>query len=223
MVSSTANALIRMGGWAYIPNFATSTALQVLYRVYTVVTGRPPPAAGTPAHVRNYRYTYAVVVLGYLAYNLVEASRLMPPNYYEILGVYPDADEGRLKAGFRAFARRYHPDKIGPEGEALFIGVRDAYEALKNPVTRFAYDRSACLHSEVHRVLTFSQVRARSSHVDQVLDSIGVPLSGSYPFRRISSRFRCCPSRSICCRCTQPCFVCGFRVLRFIIPTNHSL
>jgi hypothetical protein len=141
MVSSTASAILRLAAWSYVPDFATKTTLQVLNRVYTTLTGRAAPAPRTQEYVRNYRYTYAAVILGYLVYNLVEASRLMPPNYYEILGVYPDADDAKLKTAFRMFARRYHPDKIGPQGEALFIGVRDAYEALKNPVTRFAYDR----------------------------------------------------------------------------------
>ena len=64
-------------------------------------------------------------------------------NYYEMLGVPPTANDSALKAGFRAFARKYHPDRAGPEAEALFMEVRDAYEALKNPVSRFAYDRFA--------------------------------------------------------------------------------
>lgn len=67
----------------------------------------------------------------------------MLPNYYEILGVAPAADENALKLAFRQFAKRYHPDRVGPQGEALFIRVRDAFEALKNPTVRFAYDRLA--------------------------------------------------------------------------------
>jgi DnaJ-class molecular chaperone len=86
---------------------------------------------------------FAVGVLGYLIYNMIEASRNMEPNFYELLDVYPDADEARLKMAFRTFARRNHPDKVGPAGETLFIQVRNAYDALKNPVTRYAYDRWA--------------------------------------------------------------------------------
>jgi DnaJ-class molecular chaperone len=67
----------------------------------------------------------------------------MPPNFYEVLHVPPDVDENGLKLAFRQFARYNHPDRpgVGPEGQALFILVRDMYEALKNPVVRFAYDR----------------------------------------------------------------------------------
>lgn len=65
----------------------------------------------------------------------------MAPNYYELLGVEPTAEENVLKIAFRQFARKYHPDRVGPQGETMFIEVRDAFEALKNPVTRYAYDR----------------------------------------------------------------------------------
>jgi DnaJ-domain-containing protein 1 len=141
MVSSSASAILRLAGWSYLPDLITQTALGFMHRSYTVITGRPAPKPQTPAYARNYRYTFAVGVLGYLIYNMVEASRNMEPNYYELLGVYPNADEASLKMAFRAFARRNHPDKVGPAGEALFIEVRNAYDALKNPVTRYAYDR----------------------------------------------------------------------------------
>jgi DnaJ-class molecular chaperone len=70
----------------------------------------------------------------------------MPPNFYQILGVGQGGqgvDEAGLKVAFRAFAKRNHPDRpeVGRGGEELFIEVRDAFEALKDPVVRFAYDR----------------------------------------------------------------------------------
>jgi hypothetical protein len=142
MVTSTVSALGRLAGWSYLPDFITRLALQVLHTLGAALLGRPAPPPRTPAYARHYRYTFAAVVLGYLAYNLAEASRGMPPNLYELLGVGPAADEPRLKAAFRAFARANHPDKVGPAGQDAFIEVRDAYEALKDPVTRFAYDRS---------------------------------------------------------------------------------
>jgi curved DNA-binding protein CbpA len=79
----------------------------------------------------------------------------MLPNYYEILGVAPSADENALKLAFRQFAKRYHPDRVGPQGEALFITVRDAFEALKNPTVRFAYDRLASV-SRTHDPLALT-------------------------------------------------------------------
>ena len=67
----------------------------------------------------------------------------MEPNFYQILGAPPNADETELKLGFRQFAKRNHPDRpeIGKNGEERFMMDRDAFEALKDPVVRFAYDR----------------------------------------------------------------------------------
>lgn len=141
MVSSSASALLRLAAWAYVPDFATRVALNVLHNLSASVLGIASPPPRTPQHARNYRYTFAIVILGYLAYNLLEAWRSTPSNFYQILGVTPDSDEGQLKQAFRSFAKKNHPDRVGPEGEDLFIQVRDAYDALKDPVTRFAYDR----------------------------------------------------------------------------------
>lgn len=80
-------------------------------------------------------------MLCYLTYNFIDASSGVAKNFYELLGVNPRSDEGALKAAFRAFARKNHPDRVGPGGETLFMDVRDAFEALKDPVVRFAYDR----------------------------------------------------------------------------------
>ena len=65
----------------------------------------------------------------------------MPPNFYELLDVSPMADEAILKVAFRQFAKKNHPDRVGAQGETLFMEVRSAFDALKNPITRFAYDR----------------------------------------------------------------------------------
>lgn len=63
-----------------------------------------------------------------------------------MLGVGIDVDEVGLKQAFRIWVRVNHPDKIGGGGvhnkEELFKAVREGYEALKDPVVRFAYDRS---------------------------------------------------------------------------------
>jgi len=134
-------ALLGIVGWAFIPHQATKQALKILHYALGTYLGIPAPPAGTFEYQRHYRYTFAVVVLGYLIYTMIQGSNSMLPNYYEILGVAPTADENALKLAFRQFAKRYHPDRVGPQGEALFIRVRDAFEALKNPTVRFAYDR----------------------------------------------------------------------------------
>ncbi|RDX43389.1 DnaJ-domain-containing protein [Lentinus brumalis] len=133
--------LLKYTAWTYLPGLATQQLLSVVHHAYPRVLGRPPPQRGTSDYARDYRLTYLFVVISYLLYTFYDAAATVEPNYYQILGVEPTADENTLKAAFRQFARRYHPDRVGQQGETLFIQVRDAYEALKSPVKRFAYDR----------------------------------------------------------------------------------
>ncbi len=63
--------------------------------------------------------------------------------YYEILGVPRGASEPDIKAAFRRLAKECHPDRCnGDRGaEHRFKEVNEAYEALKDPQRRAAYDR----------------------------------------------------------------------------------
>jgi len=67
----------------------------------------------------------------------------MKADYYETLGVGKSADEKELKAAFRRLAMQFHPDKNpGDESaERKFKEIGEAYEALKDPQKRAAYDR----------------------------------------------------------------------------------
>lgn len=137
------NALLSLGGWSVIPDFATRYTLQLIYS--TPLIHRPlrivPSAPNTTTYRRHYGITFAVVVLGYLLYTLVEKAVNTPENFYETLGVEPSVNENGLKVAFRQFAKRYHPDRVGKGGEEKFMEVRKLVEALKNPAVRFAYDR----------------------------------------------------------------------------------
>jgi molecular chaperone DnaJ len=64
-------------------------------------------------------------------------------DYYELLGVARDADEKTLKAAFRKLAMQYHPDRNPGDksAEVKFKEVAAAYECLKDPQSRAAYDR----------------------------------------------------------------------------------
>ncbi len=64
-------------------------------------------------------------------------------DYYEVLGVARDADEAALKSAFRKQAKKYHPDanKGDDTAEQKFKEVGEAYEVLKDPQKRAAYDR----------------------------------------------------------------------------------
>jgi curved DNA-binding protein len=63
-------------------------------------------------------------------------------DYYETLGVKPEATDAELKSAYRKLARKYHPDVSKEAGaEDKFKAVNEAYEALKEPQRRKAYDQ----------------------------------------------------------------------------------
>jgi len=67
----------------------------------------------------------------------------METDFYDILGVERSADPAAIKAAYRKLAMQYHPDRNQgcKENEAKFKAVSAAYECLKDPQKRAAYDR----------------------------------------------------------------------------------
>jgi molecular chaperone DnaJ len=64
-------------------------------------------------------------------------------DYYEVLSVTRTASDGELKTSYRKLAMQWHPDKNpgNAECEAKFKEINEAYDCLKDPQKRAAYDR----------------------------------------------------------------------------------
>lgn len=64
-------------------------------------------------------------------------------DFYELLEVERSADDGAIKSSYRRLAMRFHPDKNPGcnESEARFKAISQAYDCLKDPQKRAAYDR----------------------------------------------------------------------------------
>lgn len=63
-------------------------------------------------------------------------------DYYKIMGLSRDSTQDEVKRAYRKLARKYHPDVSKErDAEAKFKELGEAYEVLKDPQKRAAYDK----------------------------------------------------------------------------------
>ena len=68
---------------------------------------------------------------------------MVEQDYYDVLGVQRSADPETIKAAYRKLAKEHHPDRHNgcTQQEARFKAISEAYDVLKDPQKRAAYDR----------------------------------------------------------------------------------
>ena len=64
-------------------------------------------------------------------------------DYYEVLGVSREAEEGAIKKAYRKLAKKYHPDTNAgnAQAEQKFKEITEAYTVLSDPKKRKLYDQ----------------------------------------------------------------------------------
>src|SRR6188472_2391307 len=68
---------------------------------------------------------------------------MVEQDYYELLGVNRGADDAAIKSAYRKLAKECHPDRHNgcSEQTERFKQISEAYDVLKDPQKRAAYDR----------------------------------------------------------------------------------
>lgn len=121
--------------------------LQSLYYSITIRAGGPKPQPGQPRFAEHYRRIYIFVVCAYLSFTIFEADWELQRSgdFYNVLGVLPDAAAREIKKRYRLLSASMHPDKMtngaGGFDADQYIRIQTAHEVLTDDPRRFAYDR----------------------------------------------------------------------------------
>jgi DnaJ-class molecular chaperone len=86
-------------------------------------------------------------------------------NYYLVLGVPHQETARGIQAAFRNLAKRYHPDRAGPDATARFQDIQEAYSILSDPDKRRMHNHELEQEQEIPRSRSepiFSRRRPRA-------------------------------------------------------------
>jgi len=121
-------------------------------------------------------------------------------DYYDVLGVSPDAGAEEIRRAYRQLARRYHPDISGEERATAFLEASRAYEVLRDPGRRRSYDASVQVRDGVEwsgRAEWFSdEVAIDFPSVSSVLDSMRHAFFGVVPSAALSAEIVLSPQEA---------------------------
>ncbi|KAM0720604.1 hypothetical protein Q7P37_004741 [Cladosporium fusiforme] len=168
----SANSLLSLAGWYFLPGLVTGYAQSVYYAVF-IRAGDPKPAPGSARFIRDRRRIHIAVIFIYLLYTVVDADYQLrlAGDFYQDLGIDHDATEKMVQSRFRRLTVRFHPDKAsGPDrsvAEAMYVRLQVARDTLSDPTKRFAYDRLG------PQMLKWRQARTIRDYVFTGIQNIG--------------------------------------------------
>ena len=90
-------------------------------------------------------------------------------DYYEILEISPNANSDTIQRVFRHIAKRYHPDNPDTGDSLRFSEVMEAYDTLKDPVSRARYDIEHNNHSGLRTKLAEEVSNTKGIERDAVI------------------------------------------------------
>jgi molecular chaperone DnaJ len=102
-------------------------------------------------------------------------------DYYDVLGVSPDAGAEEIQRAYRQLTRRYHPDISADDRTGGITEVTRAYEVLRDSERRRLYDAhlAATTHGDVSCLA--DEVAIDFPSVDSVLDRMRHAFFGGRP------------------------------------------
>lgn len=118
------------------------------------------------------------------------------PTLYDVLNVSSDASAAELKSAWRSLVKEYHPDRFkygspeAAEAEERLKLINTAYDTLKDPASRSAYDqkeRSASSHQSSQSKHDGGQYRQKRSQPPPNQESSTRHDSSRDPFQKARS------------------------------------
>jgi DnaJ-class molecular chaperone len=114
----------------------------------------------------------------------------MNKNPYEVLGVARDASDADIKKAYHKLVMKYHPDRNpdNKDAEEKFKEVNNAFDILKDPQKRAAYDRfgdAAFAGGNPLPIRLRSRLSIRSSFRDRSRCRHGRSRSFSFPAKSV--------------------------------------
>ncbi|MBP1712118.1 MAG: Chaperone protein dnaJ [Deltaproteobacteria bacterium] len=89
-------------------------------------------------------------------------------DYYKILGLFNDASQEEIHGRWVELTRQHSPDRLKCEGGEQIVEINEAYQVLKDPVTRFKYDLERDLKKSILKKKEYEK-RKRAIRLSRIL------------------------------------------------------